>query len=273
MRIVRYIDDAGVTRWGCGPNDAFTSAERLTGDLVAGLTPGGNRDVIAELLPPVEPRAILCVGLNYREHAEETGQPIPDYPVLFMKNPAALNAHGQPIVLPKAHIGDEHKPEVDYECELAVVIGKDARDVAVEHALDHVRGYTIANDVSARRWQKHSGAGQYVRGKSFDTFCPLGPVLVTPDELGDPQSLQLTTRVNDRVLQDSSTADMIFPVAELIAELSRDLTLLAGTVILTGTPPGVGVARKPQVFLAPGDVVTCSIEKIGALVNPVVAGG
>ena len=144
-----------------------------------------------------------------------------------------------------------------------------ARDVPQDEALGYVLGYTAANDVSARRWQKHAGGGQWVRGKSFNSFCPLGPALITADEIPDPQSLAISTRVNGQIMQRSTTADMIFPVAELISFLSQDTTLLPGTIILTGTPKGVGFARKPPVFLQQGDEVVVEIERIGALRNPV----
>lgn len=258
---MRFIDDAGRVRRGCAPDAAFASAELLEGD-----QPMGRRVAIGKLLAPVEPTAILCIGLNYLKHARETGATLPQHPMLFMKNPAALCAPGDPIVLPRCST----QPEVDYECELVAVLGRDARDVPVDRALDYVAGYTVGNDVSARWWQKKGAGGQFVRGKSFDTFCPLGPVIVTADEVPDPQSLRLSTTLNGRVMQDSTTADMIFPVAQLIAELSRDTTLAAGTVLLTGTPQGVGVARDPQVFLEPGDRVTCAIDGIGELSNPVV---
>jgi 2-keto-4-pentenoate hydratase/2-oxohepta-3-ene-1,7-dioic acid hydratase in catechol pathway len=159
---------------------------------------------------------------------------------------------------------------VDYEAELAVVIGRRCRNVPVERALEQVLGYSCANDISARRWQKRGGGGQWVRGKSFDRFCPLGPVLVTADELPDPQRLSIECRLNGRLMQAGNSADMIFPVAELISRLSQDTTLLPGTLILTGTPPGVGFARQPPVFLAAGDRVEVRIEGIGRLENPVV---
>jgi len=162
---------------------------------------------------------------TYREHARETGADLPKYPVLFMKNPAAVNHPGDPIVLEQSCM---EPPEVDYEAELAVVIGKPAKDVPAAKAFDYVAGYTAANDVSARRWQKHAGAGQWVRGKSFDTFCPLGPELITPDEIPDPQTLQLKCILNNEIMQDSNTSDMIFPVPELIEYLSGGMTLLPG---------------------------------------------
>ena len=222
---------------------------------------------MARLLAPIEPRAILCIGLNYRDHAAETGAKLPNRPVLFMKNPAALTHPGSPIAIPSESV---ERPEVDYEAELAVVIGTAARGVSVDDALGHVLGYTVGNDVSARRMQKRGGGGQWVRGKSYDTFCPLGPVLVTADELPDPQSLAIETRLNGEVMQSSSTSEMIFGVAELIADLSREMTLLPGTVLMTGTPHGVGFVRDPRVFLMPGDEVAITIERIGTLRNPVV---
>jgi 2-keto-4-pentenoate hydratase/2-oxohepta-3-ene-1,7-dioic acid hydratase in catechol pathway len=164
-----------------------------------------------------------------------------------------------------------HGPEVDFEAELAVIIGREAKNVPEDQALEYVLGYTCANDVSARHWQKHGGGGQWVRGKSFDTFCPLGPVLVTADEIPDPQSLSVRCGVNGDRMQDGNTADMIFPVRRLIARISRDTTLVPGTVILTGTPAGVGFTRDPPVFLAAGDRVSVDIEKIGILVNLVTA--
>jgi len=265
MRIIRFVDDHDIERWGHDLHD--DTAALLEGEVLTGLRPGTGRAPVARLLAPVEPRAILCIGLNYRDHARETGQPLPERPVLFMKNPAAVQDPGEPIRLVPAFV---ERPEVDFEVELAVVLGRAARDVPVETALDHVLGYTVANDVSARRVQKHGGGGQWVRGKSYDTFCPLGPALVTPEDLPDPQALRLSTRLNGEVMQDSSTAEMVFTVAELIADLSTGTTLLPGTVILTGTPHGVGFARDPRVFLKPGDVLELEIEKIGVLKNPVM---
>lgn len=267
MRTIRFIDGTGSERFGCGANADFTEAEVLSGSPVAGGRPTGERVAIGRLLCPIEPTAILCIGLNYRRHAEETGAEIPKWPVLFMKNPSAANDPGGPIVLPACSVG----PEVDYEVELGVVIGRDAKNVSETSALEHVLGYTVCNDVSARRWQKHGGGGQWVRGKSFDTFCPFGPCIVTTEEIPDPQALEVSTTVNGKEMQRSPTADMIFTVRQLISELSRDLTLRAGTLLLTGTPSGVGVAREPAVYLKPGDTVTCTITEIGSLTNPVVA--
>lgn len=268
MRIARFEDAQGVVHLGI-PLDA-ERASRLAGQVYGPLATTGEILRVARWLAPIEPVNIFCIGLNYRAHALETGAEIPVNPVVFMKPTTALNHPGDPIPLPRAC---EHGPEVDYEAELAVVIGRTARDVPVERALEHVLGYTCANDVSARRWQKQGGGGQWVRGKGFDGFCPLGPVLVSADEIADPQSLAITCTLNGERVQTGNTADMIFGVAELIAFLSRDTTLLPGTLILTGTPPGVGFARKPPIFLADGDRVAVTIEGIGTLENPVTQAG
>ncbi|MGH7132176.1 MAG: fumarylacetoacetate hydrolase family protein [Phycisphaerales bacterium] len=210
-------------------------------------------------------RQILAIGKNYAEHATEMGGSAPTRPVLFAKNIAALCLGGDEIVVPKIC---QDRPQVDFEGELAVVIGRSARDVPHDEALKYVLGYAAANDVSARWWQKDGSGGQFVRGKSFDTFCPMGSV--TPAaEVGDPQGLKLVTRVNGEVMQNASTGDMLFPVATLISELSRGMTLVAGTVILTGTPSGVGMARTPVVFLKDGDVVEVEISKVGKVENRV----
>ena len=270
MRIVRYAKGETVG-YGCQREDGTIVA--INGDPLAGM-PGGTpwsvtRRVIgdAELLAPVVPGSVLCIGLNYRRHAAESGVAVPDHPVLFMKMPSSVQRPGGPIVLPRSLRSDE----VDYECELAVVIGRRCRNVSREQALDYVLGYTCGNDVSARDWQMQWGGGQWCRGKTFDTFCPLGPALVTADEIPDPNALRIKTVVNGETLQDWNTNDMIFDVPELIAFLSGSSTLEPGTVIMTGTPHGVGAARTPPRFLQPGDTVTVEIEKIGALTNPVVA--
>lgn len=265
MKIARFVDERGVTLYGI-PLDP-SHARRLEGDPFAGLTETEERHTVARWLAPVLPVNVFGIGLNYRAHAEETGAAIPDNPVVFMKPTTAVSNPGDPIPLPLAC---EHGPEIDYEAELAVVIGRTTRDVPPERALEHVLGYCCANDVSARRWQKQGGAGQWVRGKSFDGFCPLGPVLVTTDEIPDPQALGVTCTLNGERVQTGHTSDMIFTVAELVAFLSRDTTLLPGTLILTGTPPGVGFARTPPLFLADGDRVVVEIEGIGELENPVV---
>ena len=212
------------------------------------------------------PPAILCIGRNYEAHATEMGGERPERPTVFMKNPAACCRNGDAIMLPP--ICDEHGPQVDYEGELVAVIGQDCRDVDKADALRMVGGWAVANDVSARWWQKLGSGGQWIRGKSFDTFCPMTEP-VPGAAVADPQALTLTTTLNGEVMQQASTADMIFPVATLIADLSRGTTLLAGTLLLTGTPSGVGAARDPQVFLQDGDVVEVTIDGVGTLRNPV----
>ncbi len=264
MRIVRFIDEDGQQRYG--HNFGNDSATLLEGDLITGLEETDKACQVKKLLAPLTPSAIFGIGLNYHQHAEEIGMEAPKYPIVFMKNPASITHPGDPIVLPATCMDP---PEVDYEAELAVVIGRAAKDVSTADALSYILGYTAANDVSARRWQGRRGAGQWVRSKSFDTFCPLGPELVTADELQDPQDLRLTCELNGQVMQDGNTGDMIFPVAELISFLSTGATLLPGTVILTGTPSGVGFTRKPPVYLMPGDTVDVIVEQIGTLSNSV----
>lgn len=265
MKIIRYLTTTGEP--GYGRQLADGNVVRLTGDLFGKLTETGESVQVARLLAPIEPRDIICIGLNYRKHAAEGKQPIPDYPVVFMKNSGTLQNPGEPIVLPRRLKSDA----VDYECELAVVLKKPCHNVSKAEALDYVLGYTCANDVSARDWQKDFGGGQWCRGKTFGTFCPLGPCIVTTDEIPNPNTLGIRTILNGQTMQDWNTNDMIFDVPTLIEFLSGSTRLAAGTVILTGTPHGVGAARKPPVFLQPGDTVTIQIDGIGSLTNPVVA--
>lgn len=265
MKIIRHLEpDHGPSYARLNPDG---SAERLAGNLYAGLHPTGETVAVTRLLAPIEPAAILCIGLNYRHHAAESGMKEPEIPILFVKGVNTLQHPGEPILIP-THLRSD---KVDYECELAVVIGRACKNVARENALDYVLGYTCANDVSARDWQIEWGGGQWCRGKFFDTFAPLGPCLVTPDEIPDPNRLAIRTVLNGEVVQDWNTNDMIFDVPALIAFLSGSTTLLPGTVILTGTPHGVGMAAKPPRWLRPGDTVTIEIEGIGALTNPVAA--
>ena len=222
----------------------------------------------ASILPPIpDPQKIICVGLNYRGHAEESGAEVPAEPVLFAKFPSALIGPDDPILIP------EQSDQVDYEAELVVVIGKCGRAIPRERAFEHVGGYTIGNDVSARDWQRNKPGRQWTAGKSFDTFAPIGPVIVTPDEVGDPHDLDIRLHLNGRTMQDSSTSEMIFPIDELIAYISSIITLEAGDLIFTGTPPGVGMARKPPVWLKPGDFVEIEVDKIGVLKNLVGSRG
>jgi len=214
------------------------------------------------------PPAIFGIGRNYADHAAEMKGAVPDRPVVFMKNPASVIASGEPILI--APVCREGGEQVDYEGELAVRIGRDVRDVAEADALRAVDAYAAANDVSARWWQREGAGGQFVRGKSFDTFCPLSPWR-DASEVQNPQALRLVTTLNGEVVQDAVTSQMIFPVARLIAELSRGMTLLAGTVILTGTPAGVGAGRTPPRFLRDGDEVVVEISGVGVLRNRVFA--
>ena len=213
------------------------------------------------------PPAIICIGRNYLEHARELGNEVDENPIVFFKNPGALCAAGDPIRIPDICV--DPAPQVDFEGELAVLIRRDAKDVTEEDALDHVGGYAVANDVSARWWQKHGSGGQYCRGKSFDTFCPITS-FVPAESVPDPQNLELKTWVNGSLMQSASTSTMLFSVATLIAELSRGMTLLAGTYLLTGTPAGVGAGRDPKVFLKSGDLIEIEISGVGRLENSVV---
>ena len=213
------------------------------------------------------PPAILAIGKNYADHAAEMKGEVPDHPMVFMKNPASIIADGDPIRIPP--LCHEPHAQVDYEGELAVIIGRDCCDVSLDDALTCISHYAVANDVSARWWQKHGSGGQFVRGKSFDTFCPMSPP-VAAGAISDPQALEITTTVNGEVRQQANTSLMMFPVATLISDLSRGMTLLEGTVILTGTPAGVGAGFDPPKYLKHGDVVQITIEQVGTLTNPVI---
>lgn len=261
MKIVRY-ETANGPRVGIAENGVLRDA----GESILDLQPGAEVGPLdaAKLLAPVhDPKKLLCIGLNYRDHAAESGQPIPPNPILFAKFANSIVGPDQAIVIPPI------TQQVDYEAELGVVIGARASRVARGEALDHVLGYTCVNDVSARDLQ--FADGQWIRGKALDTFCPIGPWIVTTDEIPDPQLLGIRCHVNGETLQDSTTAEMIFPVDELVSFLSQGITLEPGDVIATGTPVGVGFARTPPVFLKPGDEVTVEIDGIGSLTNPVIS--
>ena len=238
--------------------------EEARAALESALAKGGQHSEPLDAYPPAmlyQPGNILCVGRNYRAHAEESGDGIPTSPIFFAKWNGCAAGPGQAIVIPPV------TQEVDYEAELAVIIGRTCREVSAEQALDYVAGYTCLNDVSARDFQRLDG--QWTRAKSQDTFAPFGPYLVTKDEIPDPQNLSIRCSVNSRILQDSSTSLMIFSVRELIAFISRGITLRPGDIISTGTPDGVGFAQKPPVFLQDGDEVVVEIAGIGRLRNPV----
>jgi acylpyruvate hydrolase len=269
-----------------GDADELAVAElRVPGDLV-GLLRGGAASLAAarralafatrraddlshpladvELLAPVRrPGKVVCVGLNYRSHLAEVGEPTPKYPILFHKAATSVTGHRQPVVLPRV------SREVDFEGELGVVIGRRGKYISEQDALAHVAGYTCANDVSANDLEFRTS--QWTSGKMLDTFCPLGPALVTLDELDDPNDLPLTTAVNGRTVQQARTTDMVFGVPFLVSYVSSLATLEPGDVILTGTPAGIGCNRKPPVFLHPGDEVSVTVGGVGTLTNPVVA--
>jgi 2,4-didehydro-3-deoxy-L-rhamnonate hydrolase len=212
--------------------------------------------------PIARPQKVIGIGLNYEDHAAETGADIPDKPIVFAKYPNTVIGPGEAIRIPSI------TEQADYEAELAVVIGSAARNVSESEALGHVFGYANANDVSSRDLQFSEG-GQWTRSKSIDTFCPLGPYIATRDEIEDPQDLSIRCILNGEVMQDGTTAKMIFSVAEIVSFLSQGMTLVPGDVVVTGTPPGVGSARDPQVWLKAGDEVTIEIDGLGALTNPV----
>lgn len=222
-------------------------------------------DSVRMLAPVAAPEKVICIGLNYRDHAIETNSPIPESPVVFCKFPSSLVGPNDPIILPTV------SDSVDYEAEMVIVIGKTAHNVSVDDAMDYVFGYTCGNDVSARDWQKGTPGGQWLLGKAFDTFAPIGPVIADKAEIPQPGNLSVKMHVSGETLQDGTTRELIFSIPELIAHLTQIVTLRPGDLIFTGTPPGVGMARTPKRFLKPGDNCTVEIEGIGSLSNPCVA--
>lgn len=266
MRIARFQDARGVVGYGIAqPNGSFNIAD---GCPFAGTLKDTGRAAAPKVfLPPVEPKALICIGLNYRAHADELKLPYPKNPVVFIKPLTAACGHGAEVVKPRMSV------KMDYEVELAVVIGKECKDVTPEAALDYVLGYTACNDFSTRDWQKvpELAGGQWTRSKIFDNFAPLGPVLTTKEDIPDPGCLQVKTFVNGEKMQDSNTNDLIFSVPQIISFLSAGTTLQPGTVIITGTPFGVAEGRTPQPWLKAGDKVCVEVEKIGRLENTIVA--
>ncbi|WP_313693489.1 fumarylacetoacetate hydrolase family protein [Halorarum halobium] len=291
MRLVRFTSDGTTSRVGVSlPDEGVVADLRTVGEALDVGVPGSTRELLSQprwrekldllaahareagvgthdrpdvdLLAPVEdPQKVICVGLNYVEHVEETGETAPENPVLFSKYPTAITGPDAPIAWDPA-LTDE----VDYEVELAAVVGREARRVDEADAREYLAGYTVANDVSARDLQ--FADDQWVRGKTLDTFCPLGPELVTGDELGDPEDLALWADLNGERLQESTTADLLFGIDELVSFCSEAFTLVPGDVILTGTPPGVGAFREPPIYLEDGDEITVGVEGIGELSNP-----
>jgi 2-keto-4-pentenoate hydratase/2-oxohepta-3-ene-1,7-dioic acid hydratase in catechol pathway len=226
-----------------------------------------NEDQIRRRAPVPRPGKIVCLGLNYRDHAAESGMAVPTEPVLFCKYGNTVIGPGDPIILPAT------SDQVDYEAELVFVIGKAGRNISAENALSHVAGYTCGHDVSARDYQLKRGGGQWMVGKTWDTFAPMGPVMVTADAIGDPHALPIRCVLNGQTMQNSSTSQFVFDIPATVAYLSHVMTLEVGDVIFTGTPPGVGMARKPPVFLKDGDIAEIQIDGIGVLRNPVKAPG
>ncbi len=265
MRIARIRSTEGEILYGVLEPETDYQIRVIEGDLFGHFSIGNRTAQIETLLAPVEPPNILAIGLNYRGHADEFKMNYPEHPVAFIKATTSVIGPGAPILLPQA--GPER---VDYECELGIIIGETCKNIAPGEAYNYILGYTCTNDVSARDWQMERQQGQWARGKSFDTFCPVGPWIVTKDEVPDPDGLRIATLLNGMVMQEGTTADMIFDVANLVSDLSRSMTLLPGTLILTGTPEGVGFKRQPPVFLKEGDMVSVSIEQIGTLTNPVM---
>ncbi|BDD04655.1 fumarylacetoacetate hydrolase family protein [Aureibacter tunicatorum] len=261
MRILRVRDIEDRVCYACLQADG--SLLEIMNSIYSEKKELGSQIELKEILSPLKPSNIIGIGLNYRKHAEELGLAFPKFPVVFYKQNSSIQDPNLPIRLPSQLKSEK----VDYEGELAIVIGKKCFNATQENALDYVLGYTIANDVSARDWQMEFGGSQWCRGKSFDTFCPLGPAIVTKDVISNPDKLKLSTFLNDNKVQESNTEDMIFSVPEIIEFLSADTTLEPGTVILTGTPEGVG--QSTGRFLQAGDHISVEIENIGRIDNPV----
>jgi 2-keto-4-pentenoate hydratase/2-oxohepta-3-ene-1,7-dioic acid hydratase in catechol pathway len=265
MKIIRFVSSEQKILYGAYSPDQPGSAKIIEGNIFGTFKITSREIKIKKFLAPIIPINILALGINYKKHGDETALSYPEQPVLFLKATTSITGHEEPIILPAA--GPDH---VDYEAELAVIIGKEAKNVMPEKVMDYIMGYTCANDVSARDWQFDKQKGQWARGKSFDTFCPLGPWIVTKEEIEDPNNLSIRCIINDQTVQESRTSNMIFNVQQIVSNLSSSLTLMPGTVILTGTPEGVGFTRQPPLFLKVGDIVSIEIEKIGTLTNRVV---
>ena len=263
MKIIRFVTDPSAPQYGSWEEDG--SARLIEGDLFGEWSLSDqqvSKKEIQKILAPVDPPNLFAIGLNYKAHADESNMPYPDAPLIFLKATTSVIAPGDPVMIPP-----NAPDEVDYEVELALVIGKEARNVSESDAMDYLFGYTALNDVSARDCQMKFDK-QWTRAKSFDTFAPMGPCIQTE---GDPDQVQVRTRLNGEVMQDSNSSDMIFSSRALISYLSHQFTLLPGTVIATGTPQGIGWARKPQVFMKDGDTIEIEVEGVGILSNPIRA--
>jgi 2-keto-4-pentenoate hydratase/2-oxohepta-3-ene-1,7-dioic acid hydratase in catechol pathway len=264
----RFVDlraaDPGLPQTLAGILSESGGLDRARAALAKGVS--AKRFINGTLVAPIpRPGKVLCIGLNYRDHAQETGATIPTEPIVFSKFSTAVIGPGRPIVLPRV----AHK--VDYEAEFVVVIGRGGKNIPAADAASYVAGYMNGNDVSARDWQLEKPGKQWLLGKTPDTFAPTGPSMVTADEVADTRNLPIRLRLNGQVMQDSSTAELIFGVEQLIEHISKLVTLEPGDLIFTGTPPGVGMARKPPVFLKPGDQIEVEIGGLGTLSNPVQA--
>jgi 2-keto-4-pentenoate hydratase/2-oxohepta-3-ene-1,7-dioic acid hydratase in catechol pathway len=263
MRVFRCVESQSSTPLYCF-QQADKSWELLERDGVRFL-PTGKTIKPSRFLTPVAPTAVYAIGVNYAAHAKEFGVAPQTWPTVFMKSTASVIASGETVRLPR-HLRSD---KVDYEAELAVIIGRDFRNATTENALSNVLGYTCANDVSARDWQKEWGGTQWSRGKSFDTFCPLGPCLLTADAVPDTQNLDIEFRLNGEVMQKANTSDMLFSVVQILVFLSGSSTVPANSVIITGSPSGVGMGRTPPRWLKLGDTMATEISGIGVLENPV----
>ena len=285
MRLLTF-DHRGAQRAGVRSGDTIVDVSRVDPDIPPDLVSlleagpaalaaareaaergdGINANAVRVAAPIQNPEKIFCIGLNYADHAAESNMPIPSEPVVFSKFSSTIIGPGDAIRLPSV------TRSIDYEVELVVVIGTAGKDISESDAMDHVAGYTVGHDVSARDFQLEKPGGQWLLGKTFDTFAPLGPDIVTPDEVDDPHNLGIRCILNGETVQDSNTEQLIFKIDQLIAYLSRVVTLQPGDLIFTGTPPGVGMARDPQLWLQAGDTVVCEVDGIGRLENPVVSG-
>jgi 2-keto-4-pentenoate hydratase/2-oxohepta-3-ene-1,7-dioic acid hydratase in catechol pathway len=265
MKIIRFLSSEKKILCGVYNQEQPGIAKIIEGDIFGDYKVTVREERITKFLAPVTPPNILALGINYKKHGDETAMSYPDQPILFIKATSSVVGHNGPIALPA--VGPDL---VDYEAELALIIGRKAKNIMPAEVLDYIMGYTCANDVSARDWQFEKQKGQWARGKSFDTFCPLGPWIVTKDEIADPNNLGISAILNGKVVQESRTAQMIFNIREIVSNLSKSMSLLPGTVILTGTPEGIGFTRQPPLFLKAGDVISVEIEKIGTLTNKVV---
>ncbi len=265
MKFIRFLSRDKKISFGLYNEKTPDKAALIAGDIFGNYRITGEEAQIVKLLAPVVPVNILALGVNYKKHGDETGMSYPDQPVLFLKATSSITGHEDPLILPAAG------PDcVDYEAELAVVIGRKAKNILPAEAENYILGYTCANDASARDWQFDKQKGQWARGKSFDTFCPLGPWIVTKDEIVDPNNLKISAILNGEIVQSSNTSQMIFNVREIVSNLSKSMALLPGTIILTGTPEGIGFSRRPPLYLQEGDIISVEIEKIGTLTNKVI---